>query len=306
MLDYFMINFLKKNWAVIILLIIVILWLKNTFFVNKLSINNTKNSSVMTDMAYAPTANTVSFGSAKSGLSSLRNNIAPSESTDRLVIQGTGLSLQVKDVSKTINEIEETTKSFGGFLINLNLTKPEGAANGSISVRIPEDRRKEAMNSFKNMAVKVVSESVSGNDVTDQYMDIDARIEVLNKTKTKYEDILQKAEKVNDLMNVQQELISLQSQIDNLKGQQKYYEQSAKLSKITIYLSTDELALPYAPTNEWRPTVVFKEAVRSLVGMFRGIASLVIWAVVYIPIIIPIILVILYIRRIKQNKLTSN
>ena len=228
--------------------------------------------------------------------------VAPSESTDRLVIQDTGLSLQVKDVSKTIDEIENKTKEFGGFLITSRLSKPEGAASGNISVRVPESKRKEAMTAYKNMAVKVVSESVNGTDVTDQYTDLQARLDVLQKTKVKFEDILDRATAVNDLLNVQQQLISLQSQIDSVKGQQKYYEQSAKLSKIMIYLSTDELALPYAPTNEWRPTVIFKEAVRSLVGALRNIGNLIIWAVVFAPIIIPAYFIVRYIKKRKNLK----
>jgi len=156
------------------------------------------------------------------------------------------------------------------------------------------------MTAYKDMAVKVVSESVNGTDVTDQYTDLQAQLEVLQKTKIKFEDILDRATAVNDLLNVQRELISLQSQIDSVKGQQKYYEQSAKLSKITIYLSTDELALPYAPTNEWRPTVIFKEAVRSFVGAIRSIGSLIIWAFVYLPIIIPIFFIVRYIKKRKN------
>lgn len=296
MLHFFMINFIKKNWAVAILLIIGILYLKNNYLGNKYSMTST-------DLVYSPMAEIgngmMALSSAKIG--SLSNysgrQVAPSESEDRLIIQDTSLSLQVKDVIKTIDEIEETSKTFGGFLISSHLSKPAGAASGNISVRIPEDKRKEAMNSFKNMAVKVVSESVNGNDVTDQYVDLEARLDVLNKTKTKYEEIMQKAEKVSDLLDVQRELINLQSQIDSLKGQQKYYEQSAKLSKITIYLSTDELALPYAPTNEWRPTVIFKEAVRSFVGALRGIGSIAIWVIVFLPIIIPIYFIIRYIKR---------
>jgi hypothetical protein len=147
------------------------------------------------------------------------------------------------------------------------------------------------------MAVKVVSESVYGNDVTDQYVDLESRLGVLNKTKVKYEEILQKADKVADLMSVQEQLTYLQTQIDSLKGQQKYFEQSAKLSKIVVYLSTDELSLPYAPTNEWRPTVIFKNAVRSLVGIFRGLGSLLIYAIVFIPVIVPTVLIIRYIKR---------
>jgi len=108
---------------------------------------------------------------------------------------------------------------------------------------------------------------------------------------------MSKAYSVTDLMTVQRELINLQSQIDSLKGQQKYLEQSAKLTKITIYLSTDELSLPYAPTNEWRPTVIFKEAVRSLLTFLRGIAGFLIWLVVYSPIIAPVIGIIWFVRR---------
>ncbi len=302
MLHFFMINFFKKNWAIIILAIIALVWVKDNLF-SLVSLGRSKsisNSQMVVDN-YADIGNLNMKTPSFSGSGSSKNNIPPSESTNRIIIQDTSLSLQVKDVPKTIEEIEEVTKSFGGFLITSHLSIPEEAASGNISVRIPEEKRKEAMAAFKNMAVKVVSESVTGRDVTDQYTDLDARLEVLYKTKTKYEEILEKAEKVNDLMSVQQQLISLQTQIDNLKGQQTYYEQSAKLSKITIYLSTDELALPYAPTNEWRPAVIFKEAVRSLVGTVRSFGSLIIWGAVYIPIIIPILLVIRYIKRKRRG-----
>jgi len=223
--------------------------------------------------------------------------VAPSESANRVVIQDTSLSLQVKDVAEVIKNVEDTAKSLGGFLISSDLSKPEGAASGTISVRVPENKRTEAMTAFKKMAVKVVSESVMGTDVTDQYEDLGARLDVLNKTKIKFEEILDKATAINDLLNVQRELISLQSQIDSVKGQQKYYEQSAKLSKVMVYLSTDELALPYTPTNEWRPMVVFKEAVRSLVLILRSLGSLIIYLVVLSPVWVSALLIIKFVRK---------
>ena len=293
MLHFFMINFLKRNWALMILIVIGILYVKNNYLAPKYS---SRSGVMMDSISLAPSAMKIESSSNFIG-----GQAAPSDSSERIIIENTSLSLQVKEVAESINKIEEKTKALGGFLINSHLSKPESAASGTISVRIPEDKRKEAMDSFKEMAVKVVSESVNGNDVTDQYMDLEARLEVLYKTKVKYEEILQRADKVNDLLNVQQQLTSLQNQIDNLKGQQKYLEQSAKLTKITVYLSTDELALPYAPTNEWRPAVIFKEAVRSLVGVIRGIGSLIIWGVVYIPLLIPILLIIRWIKRKKTN-----
>lgn len=297
-----MINFLKRNWAVFILIIIGLVYLKDNYLGNRYE---SFSPSYEGEMDILPMSGGVDMAMSSVKMGSVSNyglQVAPSESADRLVIQDTGLSLQVKDVVKTIDEIETKTKEYGGFLINSRLSKPEGAASGNISVRVPEDKRKEAMAAYKNMAVKVVSESVNGTDVTDQYTDLQARLDVLLKTKMKFEDILDRATAVKDLLDVQQQLISLQSQIDNVKGQQKYYEQSAKLSKITIYLSTDELALPYAPTNEWRPVVVFKEAVRSFVGAIRNIGNLIIWSVVYSPIIVPIFFVIRYIKRKRKNQ----
>jgi hypothetical protein len=201
-----------------------------------------------------------------------------------LVIHDTNLSLQVDDVAETLNRIQETADSLGGFLVNSNLNRPEGAASGAITVRVPEENRQQALEAFRGLAVKVVSESVSGRDVTDQFEDLNAKLVTLTATKTKFEAILEQAEEIQDILEVQRQIISLQSQIDNLKGRQQYLEQSANLSKITIYVSTDELALPYTPDEAWRPEVIFKQAVRSLVGTVREVGTLAIWLVVYAPI----------------------
>lgn len=230
-------------------------------------------------------SDSVGIAAPRSSKMMISRGVAPSENNNRLIIQDTSLSLQVDNVEEKISKIKNKTTELGGFLINSNLSKPDGIGSGAISVRIPEGKLSEALSEFKKMAIKVVSENINGTDVTDQYTDLQAQLDVLLKTKGKFEEILDKAFNVSDLMNVQQQLISLQQQIDSVKGQQKYFEQSSKLSKITIYLSTDDLALPYAPTNEWRPNVVFKEAVRSLLLTVRSVGNLLIWVVVYSPII---------------------
>lgn len=285
-----MINFIKKNWIVFCLIIIIVFLVKDKIISPKFAPLISTQSSLSSFDTVKNTSSIVGYR---------QNAVAPSESSDRLVIQDTNLSLQVKDVSKTINDILDTTKNLGGFLINSSLSKPQNAASGNISVRIPEEKRSQALDIFKKMAVKVVSESVYGNDVTDQYVDLESRLAVLNNTKTKYEEILKQASKVSDIMNVQEQLTYIQTQIDNLKGQKKYLEQSAKLSKIVVYLSTDELALPYAPTNEWRPMVIFKNAVRSLVTLFRGVGSLFIYLIVFIPVIIPVVFIIRILQKRK-------
>ena len=253
------------------------------------------NSFYARDMAMAePAMMTVSESAVSSKMMlppSPDGGFAPSDGDDRLVIRDTSLSLVVDDVAASLNKIEMETERLGGFLVNSNLNTPEGASSGMITVRVPETRRAEAMEMFKGLAVRVVSENVNGRDVTDEYVDIEERMVVLEKTKTKFESILDSASEVGDLLQVQRELTNIQVQIDNLKGRAEYLDKSASLSLIHVYLSTDELALPYTPDEVWRPIVVFKEAIRSLIKSARGSVNWVIWAAVYTPIWLPVVVI---------------
>lgn len=229
------------------------------------------------------------------------NDIAPTDSVDRMVIKESTMSLMVKDVAESIKTIQIAAEKSGGYLINSHLSKPQESGSGSISVRVPESKLADTLAEFRKAGLRVVDEYIAGIDVTDQYVDLEARLATLNKTKAKFEQILEQAVQVQDLLNVQRELVNLQQQIDSIKGQQQYLSQSAKLSKVTVYLSTDEFSLPYSPADPWRPNVVFKLAVRSLVGTLRGAGTAVIWLGVYAVVWMPILAVIWVIKR-KTSK----
>jgi hypothetical protein len=250
----------------------------------------------------APGAISDSIGMSKALVPIPAAEVAPTDQVNRLVIKDTNLSMVVKDVPKTVAGIEAIAVGQGGYLVNANVTIPEGAATGFITIRVPEASRPQALDDIKKLGVKVISENVSGSDVTDQYVDTEARLATLYATKTKFEEILNSAVKVQDILQVQREIISLQSQIDNLKGQQKYLEQSAKLALVSVSLSTDELALPYTPDKGWRPAVIFKEAVRSLVGFARQLATVFIWIFVFTPLwLILLIAYLIWQKRLRKK-----
>lgn len=287
-----LVEWLKKYWAVVLLVVAVGYIFRGSI------LGESRRGVYGGEMADVGVLGGPELNLSKSvGNMPFRQEAPPTDSAERMVVRDTSLSLQVKDVGGVVNRIETISREKGGFLVDSSLTRPEGASSGRITVRVPETKRQEAMDEFKKLAVKTVSEVVMGTDVTDQYVDNEARLGVLSRTKTKFEEILAKAEKVQDLLQVQRELINLQEQIDNLKGQQKYLEQTAKLAKITVFLSTDDLALPYAPDKAWRPGIVFKYAVRSLVGTLRGVGNLVIWLGVYSVAWVPAAGVIWWARR---------
>lgn len=230
---------------------------------------------------------TMSFDAAEESIIPGPDSYPPTPTDDRLRITDTNLSLVVNDVGQTISQIQSQAQELGGYLVNSHQNTPEFGSSGSITVRVPSDSRTQFLNTVKGYAVKVASESVSGRDVTDQYQDLEARLQILEQTQTKFQSILDQATEVSDLLQAQRELVNIQSQIDAITGQQLYLERSAQLDRVTVYLSTDELALPLSPEQSWRPQVVFKQATRSLIQTARSGANSLIWLGVYSVILIP-------------------
>jgi len=225
-----------------------------------------------------------------------------SESKDRIVIQTSNLSLLVGDVRKVGDEIVSYAKNIGGFMVTTSYTKPDVSPFATITVRVPTEKLDEALAHFRQLAIKVTSENLVGTDVTEEYTDIEARLDTLQKTKTKFEGILEKAQSVSDILEVQRELINLQEQIDSLKGQKEALEKGANLTKITLYLSTDELALPYTPDKVFRPNVIFKSAVRSLINTLQAIGGILIWVGVFAVIWVPLLIIYLLYKRARGKR----
>lgn len=149
--------------------------------------------------------------------------------TNRMVVTNSYLSLVVKDVNAGVARVKQYVQSIGGYMVNSSISRPEEGGTGTITVRIPSDQLDEALAQLKNQAVKVVSENLDGTDVTDQFVDNEARLVILERNKARFEAIMTQATEVNEILRVQNEIFNLQSQIDSIKGQQNYLTQTAKM-----------------------------------------------------------------------------
>lgn len=302
-----LIVFLKKHVLVIVLgAVVVFLLVQRNGFSGTRTFNSTASYD-MGDSAIMESAQFSKKASPSRSSSSIVAPIAQGESvnpnqSDRKVVKNATMSLLVNDVRSAMKQISQQVSAAGGFIVSSNLSSPEEAASATISVRVPTDQLESILGQLRGMSVKVVQESVSGYDVTDQFTDSQARLKTLNDTKAKFEAMLASANTVDEILRVQQSIIQVQDQIDAIQGQLQYLENTSKTSLITIYLSTDELALPYAPSDAWRPQVVFKTAVRSLLLSLRGVANAVIWLAVYSPIIIVGLAVLFGLNKVLQKR----
>lgn len=225
---------------------------------------------------------------------------------ERLVVQESNLSLVVKNVSQTADEIVSYAEKEGGFMVSSSITHPEESPVATVVVRVPNKKLKAAVAHFRSLALKVSSENLEGIDITEEYEDIEARIATLEATIDRFEEIRAKATKVSELLEVTREIINLQEQIDSLKGRKEYLERTATFAKITVYLATDEFALPYQPPAGFRPSVVFKQAVRALLTNLYALGRTLIWIGVYGVIWVPALAVVIILRRRKPSSKRSS
>ncbi|MFH2022182.1 MAG: DUF4349 domain-containing protein, partial [Patescibacteria group bacterium] len=141
-----------------------------------------------------------------------------SMSSSRLVIQSSDLSLQVKDVPTARNSVVAKAAELGGWMVSSSLNRPEESPFAHVTISVPSDKMGQALEYFRSLSIKVVSENLLGRDVTDQYTDLEEHISILEKTKARYDEIRAQAVKIDDLLTVTRELTNIQNQIDSYQG----------------------------------------------------------------------------------------
>lgn len=223
--------------------------------------------------------------------------------SDKLIIKTGSLSLVVKDVRIALSNTDNLAASLGGFTSSSDLSIIDQAQNkltATITIRVPSEKYGSAFDQIKNLAVQVKNESSSGQDVTEQYTDLDSRLRNLQAAEAQLLVILKDAKETKDVLSVFQELTNIRGQIEQIKGQMQYLERSGKLATITIYLATEENELPIV-AEKWTPLTPFKEALRSMVLFWQSVASKAIfWGVFVLP-FIPIIVIFLLLYRLKKR-----
>ncbi len=227
---------------------------------------------------------------------------------ERLIIRTGNLSIVVVDTEAAIADITALVEGSGGWVVSSNLRQySETAKTGDIIVRVPSDGYNSAFEAIKGMALEVTNESSSGQDVTDEFVDLSSRLANLEATADRVRNFLDETKNVEEALAVNQELSRLEGDIEVIKGRMQFLSQSASFSTITVNLTPDEASQPIEVAG-WRPQGVAKDAVEALIEALQGIANFLIWFVIFIlPVLliigVPIWLVIrFFVRRRRRRK----
>ena len=257
---------------------------------------NSKNSIESTDtvrpasfaMSSAPAAPALMKATSFESSDNMNSNIGGNQnsliSENRKIIRNIDLSLLVDDIYKTIENISNLAAQMNGFIVSSSISGEE-AINmyGYINIRIPSENVDQTLKIVRDMSVRISNESSYTTDVTEEFIDLTARINNLKATETQLVKLLGKAEKIEDILAIQRELTSMRGQIESLEGRINYIERTSSTSLISIALST---AIDNKPIYDksWTPLNTIKSALRGLSGFFEGFLDLLIWIGIFSPV----------------------
>lgn len=240
-------------------------------------------------------------------------------SVDRLVIKNATLSISVNDPLKSMDTISHMAENLGGFVVTADMYQ-QTLSNGSkvpqvsMTIRVPAEKLDEALVTIKKETDQpIISENESSQDVTAEYTDLNSRLVNLQAAEKQLQEIMASATKTEDVLSVYSQLVSVREQIELIKGQMKYYEQSAALSSISVQLIANAAVQPISIAG-WQPTGVAKEALQSLIHTLQSLADFGIRLVIlYLPtllvIFIPIGLVVWgivsLVKRMRKPKVVA-
>lgn len=242
----------------------------------------------------APAALPFANDAAKSAVqnsTSATSGTAPS--SDRLVIQTAELTIVVKDVNASATAIQNMAKQMGGFVVSANIGQtyaPDGTQvpQADVVVRVPADQLDAALTQIKQGTVDVKNETRSGQDVTDQYVDLQSRLTAKQAAEDQLLKIMQNATRTQDVLDVYQQLQQVESDIEVLKGQIKYFEQSASLSAITVHIVAEATVKPLQ-VGGWKPQGVARDAIQSLIFFWQGFIN---FLITFFLLILPVLITI--------------
>jgi hypothetical protein len=199
--------------------------------------------------------------------------------SDARVIRNASLSLLVDSIEKRVANIGTIAQSVKGYVEHANSGEQEdGTRYGYITIRVPDEAFQTAISAIRGEALKVEDDSITSQDVTEQYTDLQAQIRTAQAEEQAYLGLLSRAGSVSDLLQVQRELSQVRGRIESLQGRINYLENQTDYSTISVNLSEDRTVT--LPSKPFRLVATAKEAAAALVGLVETVATALVWLVV--------------------------
>jgi hypothetical protein len=240
------------------------------------------------------------FGALSVEPSTTNPNVLP-PTQERLVIISGEMQLIVTEVEASADQIANLAKNAGGYVVQSSVGHDSEQTVADITIRVPATQFETVIDQVKALGIQVLEERIVGQDVTEEYVDLEARLRGLQATATQLETLLTKAQTVDEALKVSLEQGKLQEQIEQVIGRKQYLENQVALATLSISLSTQQPRPVLAPLS-WQPTVTFEKATRFLVAAGYFVGDVLIWGlIVGMPLVVVVGGITWGIKRIRRK-----
>ncbi|HSR89653.1 MAG TPA: DUF4349 domain-containing protein [Candidatus Udaeobacter sp.] len=239
---------------------------------------------IIPEPAIAPPVDMVNKSRGLNNESISRETVLP-VSTDRKVVKNGSVSMLVKKADESAEKIKRIAGEFNGFVDGVNIEDiSETSKFGTITIRVPADNFDKALGKIKELAIKVDSEQVKATDITEEFVDLEARLKNLKAQEAQYLKILDQAKKIDDILNVSNNLSYVRGEIERLEGRMRYLSDQVDMSSITASL-TEEADVQLFGIR-WRPLFSLKQGVRDMLSGLKDYADSVLSFIFLLPVLI--------------------
>jgi len=183
--------------------------------------------------------------------------------TDKKIIKNGSLNLRVNSVDKAAEKIAQIARDNGGDVFSSNFNQyGTNSKNGGITLKVPFAKFEKTFDEMKKTAIIVITETTNGQDVTEQYTDLQSQLKNKQAEEQAYIKLLDQAQKMEDILSVTRQLSTVRGEIERLQGRIRLMDSQTDMATITASLTED---VSVTIVDSWRPWQVVKESTRELV-----------------------------------------
>ena len=169
------------------------------------------------------------------------------EAADRKIIRNANLTMEVDSTTDTQHKVTTIAEAHGGFVVTSEAKQREDSDPAKrtldikLVVRVPADRFGSALDQIRSLAGTLREEAVTGQDVTEEFIDLEARIRTQKALELQFLEIMKQARKVEDAMEVQRQIAEVRTEIEKLEGRKRFLENRSSLSTITVNIEAPKM-----------------------------------------------------------------
>lgn len=195
------------------------------------------------------------------------------QTTQRQIISNASLSIEVEPVEPAIDQVRAIAEGLGGFVEQLSSYGSDKDQQANLTVRVPQDQFFTAVDRIEALG-KVQGRNLGSEDVSEQFIDLEARLKSSLREEESLLGLLERAEKVAEILTIERELSRVRSDIERAQGQLNFLERRVDLSTISVSLFPPGSRLPEPPSAslliEDSNVAGRVAAVRSLTASLKG------------------------------------